>query len=404
MLLYIHVPFCRKKCHYCAFHSLALGKGVRPLHSEPFRNYIDTLLLELAVWGDKYKGTHINSIFFGGGTPSLLPARVVNVIMERIASIFHIDESTEVSLEANPESLRTKVHVYELMRAGVNRLSIGLQSLDDDYLRLLGRSHKVRDSLYAVMQAREVGISNINVDLMWGLPGQGVRHWLNTLREVTRMKPNHISTYGLTLEPGTDLEHEYVEGKFQLPTERDQSVMFMEGAQLLEEQGYIHYEISNFARMGFQCKHNLGYWEGSDYLGLGPSATSTVQGRRWTNPLSQKVWAEAVANKSLDAKAETLTPKDRVLELVMLRLRTARGLRFKAYKKLTGRNFIKDHQKLIHALHENGLIRIRDGYLRLTRSGMLVSNSILSNIFSQTEIALSDAIVDASRLAVEEEA
>ncbi len=397
MLLYIHVPFCRQKCPYCAFHSVALGKGVKPLHSEAFRNYIDTLLLELAVWGDKYRGTHIKSIFFGGGTPSLLPARVVNIIMERIYKMFHVDESTEVSLEANPESLRVKVHTYELLKAGINRLSIGLQSLDDEYLRLLGRSHRVKDSLYAVMLAREVGFANINVDLMWGLPSQGVRHWLNTLREVTRMKPNHISTYGLTLEQGTDLEHEYLDGKFQLPTERDQSVMFMEGAAILEEQGYIHYEISNFARMGFQCKHNLGYWEGSDYIGIGPSATSTVHGRRWTNPLSQKVWADAVANKTLDAKAEILTPKDRILELVMLRLRTARGLRFKAYRRLTGRNFLTDHQKLIHALHENGLIRIRNGYLRLTRSGMLVSNSILSNIFTQTEATLGNALLQVRR-------
>ncbi len=393
MLLYIHVPFCRSKCSYCAFHSLALGRGVNPLHSEAFLNYVDTLLLELSVWGDEYKGAPISSVFFGGGTPSLLPAKVVSLIIERISKNFNLLDDAEISLEANPESLRAKDKVRDFAKAGVNRLSIGLQSLDEEYLHLLGRSHKLRDSLYAVMQARDSGINNINVDLMWGLPKQGVRHWLNTLREVTRMKPQHISAYGLTLEEGTKLENDYSKGQLVLPTERDQSVMFMEGAALLEEQGYLHYEISNFARMGFQCRHNLGYWEGEDYLGLGPSATSTVQGRRWTNAYDQDMWAQSVKSKTLTADAAVLTPRERVLELIMLRLRTSRGLRFKAYRALTGRSFMKDHKLLIEALHENGLIRIRDGYLRLTRSGMLVSNSILSNIFSQAANVLPESLL-----------
>ena len=388
MLLYIHVPFCRAKCHYCAFHSVPLGKGVSPVRSAPFRDYVDTLLMELARWGDRYGGQPINSVFFGGGTPSLLPAKVVGLLMERIARIFTLDSAAEVTLEANPESLRSYFEIQAMQRAGVNRLSIGLQSLDEEYLRMLGRAHKARDSYYSVSQAREAGITNINVDLMWGLPGQGVRHWLNTLREVTRMKPDHISSYGLTLEPGTPMERDCAEGLLTLPPERDQSVMFMEGAALLEEQGYLHYEISNFARMGFQCRHNLGYWEGEDYLGLGPSATSTVMGRRWTNPSSQRAWAAGVQADTLDSQAEELTPQMRVLELIMLRLRTTRGLRVRAYRELTGRHFMRDHKRLIHALHENGLIRIRDGYLRLTRSGMLVSNSILSNLFSQTETVL----------------
>lgn len=385
MLLYIHVPFCRTRCHYCAFHSTALGKGAKPERSEAFRNYVDTLLMELALWGDRFGGQKITSVFFGGGTPSLLPPRVVEVLLDRAARIFDMTDAVEVTLEANPESLRSTAQVRELLRAGVNRLSIGLQSLDEEYLRLLGRSHKLKDSLHAVQIARDAGMPNISVDLMWGLPDQGVRHWLNTLREVTRMKPDHISAYGLTLEPGTPLERDAVEGLITLPPERDQSVMFMEGAELLETQGYLHYEISNFARMGYQCRHNLGYWEGEDYLGLGPSATSTVMGRRWTNPVAQEIWAQRVAEQSLDSDAEELTPALRVLELIMLRLRTSRGLRVKAYRELTGRDFMRDHKKLIHALHENGLIRIRDGYLRLTRSGMLVSNSILSNLFVQTE-------------------
>ncbi len=398
MLLYIHVPFCRTKCHYCAFHSMPLGRGVNALHHTAFKAYVDTLFLELSVWGDRFQGTSVSSVFFGGGTPSLLPARVVDLLLERMAKYFSFTENVEITLEANPESLRHKDRITAMAKSGVNRLSLGLQSLDEEYLHMLGRSHKLRDGLYAVNHAREAGISNINVDLMWGLPGQGVRHWLNTLREVTRMKPNHISAYGLTLEEGTKMERDYTEGRWVLPPERDQSVMFMEGAAILEEQGYLHYEISNFARMGFQCRHNLGYWEGSDYLGLGPSATSTVQGRRWTNPYDFDAWTQKVTAQNLDADALTLTPRERVLELVMLRLRTSRGLRFKAYRALTGRNFMKDHKMLIQALHENGLIRIRNGYLRLTRSGMLVSNSILSNIFAQTAESLPENMLMAPQV------
>lgn len=385
MLLYIHVPFCRTKCTYCAFHSVSLGKQGTVAESAAFRNYIDTLFMELALWGDRYRGAPISSIFLGGGTPSLVPPRVLQVLLDRIRNIFTVAETAEITLEANPESLRTKAQIMGYAKAGVNRLSIGMQSLDDEYLRLLGRSHKSRDSFHAVFNAREAGIPNINVDLMWGLPKQGVRHWLNTLKEVIRMKPEHISSYGLTIEQGTPLELDCTEGLVTLPPERDQSVMFMEGAALLESMGYLHYEISNFARMGFQCRHNVGYWEGEDYLGLGPSATSTVHNRRWTNPSSQKVWAAGVAAQTLDAKPEILTPRLRVLELIMLRLRTARGMRVKAYRELTGRDFLRDHHRMVRALHENGLIRIRDGYLRLTRSGMLVSSSILANLFEQTD-------------------
>lgn len=385
MLLYIHVPFCRTRCNYCAFHSVPLGKGVTPASSEAFKNYVDTLLLELAVAGERHPGADIGSVFFGGGTPSLMPPKVVGLILERVARYFHLAEAPEVTLEANPESLRSAGQARQLLRAGVNRLSIGLQSLDEEMLRMLGRSHKLADSLHAVSHARDAGCANVGVDLMWGLPGQSVRQWLNTLREVTRMKPEHISAYGLTLEAGTPLAQDYAEGLVKLPPERDQSVMFMEGAALLEEQGYLHYEISNFARMGYQCRHNMGYWEGEEYLGLGPSATSTIQGRRWSNPVSQRAWAAHVAARCPHEHDEILTPHIRVLELIMLRLRTARGLRVKAYRELTGRHFLRDHKRLIHALHENGLVRIRDGYLRLTRSGMLVSNSILTNLFEQTE-------------------
>ena len=367
------------------------------MSSPVVRDYVDTLFMEMAHWGDRLSGNTVESVFFGGGTPSLLPPRVIGHIMERLGRYFKLAHKAEVTLEANPESLRGGHRVTQYLEAGINRLSIGIQSLDDSMLRMLGRPHKAQDSLHAAFLAREAGCANINVDLMWGLPGQSVRQWLQTLKDVMRMSPDHISAYGLTVEPGTPLELDVDEGRLVLPPERDQNIMFMEGAALLEQHGYLHYEISNFARMGFQCRHNMGYWEGEDYLGLGPSATSTIGGQRWTNPASQRAWDMRARDGSLGQEVEVLDPQTRVLELLMLRLRTSRGLQVKAYREMTGRDFVRDHQRLVQALHENGLIRIRNGYLRLTRSGMLVSNSILSNLFARTREVLKQGLAPGAR-------
>ena len=387
MLVYIHVPFCRTRCNYCAFHSSALGRGVEPAASPAVRDYVDTLFLEIARKADRYAGEQVSSVFFGGGTPSLLPPRILGLIMERIARYFTLAPRAEITLEANPDSLQAAGTAADLLAAGINRLSLGVQSLDDRLLRMLGRPHRAADAIRAYNFAREAGFANVGVDLLWGLPEQGVRNWLEGLKEIVQLAPEHISAYNLTLEPGTALEEECRIGRLALPPERDQNIMFMEGSALLESAGYLHYEISNFARMGFQCRHNTGYWEGAPYLGLGPSATSTIGERRFTNPASQREWSSLV-QEDTEPAAEILSPEVRLLELIMLRLRTSRGLRLKAYRDLTGRDFTQDHQRLIQALHENGLIRIREGYMRLTRSGMLVSNSILANIFEQTRSSL----------------
>lgn len=388
MLIYIHVPFCRSKCNYCAFHSLALGRRIEGSHAELINNYVDTLMLELAHYGEKLGNTEVESVFFGGGTPSLLPPEVIGSFLDKAARYFKMSSKAEVTLEANPESLRGRNALPGFLSAGVNRLSIGVQSFDDNILRMLGRQHKAADSLAAVFAAREAGFQNVGIDLMWGLPGQSMRQWLQTLEEAVKLAPDHISSYGLTLEHGTVLEEEVSSGALHLPPERDQSIMFMRGAAYLEANGYLHYEISNFARMGYQCAHNVGYWEGKDYLGLGPSSTSTIDDKRWTNPAAPGAWSELIRNGNPGGNAETLTPKIRALEMVMLGLRTARGLRLKDFRDFTGRDFLRDNQQLVQALHENGLARIRNGYLSLTRSGMLVSNAIISNIFESVENAL----------------
>lgn len=392
MLVYIHVPFCRTKCRYCSFFSFPLGKGMAAERAPALLDYVEKLLSEIDLWKERLGRFEIESVFFGGGTPSLLAPSTINKILSRLQANFAFAEKPEITLEANPESLRSGLTIRNMLSAGINRLSIGIQSMEDNMLRQLGRLHKSSDSLHTVFSAREAGCSNISVDLMWGLPGQSVRNWLQTLKEIARITPEHISTYCLTLDNDTPLGTDCAQGKLSLPPERDQSIMFVEGAALLESNGYIHYEISNFAKMGFHCRHNLGYWEGRDYLGIGPSATSTIAGRRWTNPANLEEWSNAVRDDNLDAHAESLKPMVKILEMIMLRLRTAKGMNLETYRKLTGRDFLRDNRRMIQAMHENDLIRIRNGYFSLTRSGMLVSNSIISNLFDQTKSVLAGAL------------
>lgn len=361
------------------------------------RAYMDTLHLELAQWHDKLGKVPVTSIFFGGGTPSLLPLKVIKTTLDKIRRAFDVTPDAEITLEANPESLTGRPQIREYMRYGINRLSMGVQSLDDGHLAMLGRVHTARQAVQTYRMVREAGFPNISLDLMWGLPTQRVRHWLDTLGQLADLRPEHISAYGLTLESGTALAAECDNGELVLPPERDQALMYTQGADVLEEKGFVQYEVSNFSRIGYHCKHNMGYWEGEDYLGLGPSATSTINGRRWTNPCGLGDWGRAVTGKYIAEDAEVLDTRNRVVELIMLRLRTTRGLRLKAYEELTGRDFMTDHKSVVQALHRNKLVRIMHGYMRLTRGGMLVSSSILAHLFAATRHV---AFVEAQQVAL----
>lgn len=375
MLLYIHVPFCRAKCRYCAFYSVPLSGP------DALRAYTETLLSEIALWGDRMERTPVETIFFGGGTPSLLPSSMLRAVLDRIRETFAVSPDTEISMEANPESFLALGYAYEAAAAGINRLSLGVQSLLEESLSALGRPHGKKEALAAFELARAARFKSVSLDLIWGLPGQRRRDWLRELAEAVSLMPDHLSCYSLTLEDGTPMADAAAMGLIALPEEKELAAMYMEGAAYLEEAGYLQYEISNFARMGFQCRHNLGYWEGADYLGLGPGATSTMRSARWTNPADLAAWRRLVAEKASAPAPETLTPEIRLMETVMLRLRTTRGLRLKAYRDLTGRDFTQDHKSLVHLLHRQGLLRILNGYARLTRNGMLVSNAILEHLF-----------------------
>lgn len=373
MQLYIHVPFCRTKCRYCAFYS-------KPLDMDELEIFAGAVVLELRHWGRVLGHPRLETIYFGGGTPSLLPLWALDRLLPEIGRQFALDPALEWTFEANPDSALDAGYLTALLRHGVNRLSLGLQSLSDDDLHALGRPHDAARGVAAYGLARRVGFKNISLDLIWGLPGQRESQWLETLKVLVSMRPEHLSCYGLTVEPGTPLAADVAAGTLVLPEESEQGRMFVHGAEYLEEQGYLQYEISNFARMGYVSRHNSGYWEGRDYLGLGPAAVSTLSGRRHENPHDIQAWARLVKTGRIGQDAVALTEAEKVRELVMLSLRTAKGLRLATYRKVSGRDFIKDNEALVTALRQNGLIRISQGHLRLTKNGFLVSNVILERL------------------------
>ena len=388
MLLYIHVPFCRKKCGYCAFYSLPLEEG-KP-GADRIAAYSASLIRELRLWGERLGKVPVETVFFGGGTPSLLPGRTISLVMDTARKVFNFADTAEISAEANPDSALEDGWLFEARRAGVNRLSLGVQSFDDADLALLGRPHSARAAQVAFETARTAGFGNISLDLMWGLPGPAPQSqsqvlWLRQLRLAADLQPEHISAYGLTLEPGTPLEKDQAEGRLALPSEKEQASMYLAGAEYLESRGYMQYEISNYARMGFACRHNIGYWEGADYLGLGPAAVSTMGGRRWTNFEDVKEWQRAIKVGVIAPTVEELDARTMAKEMLMLRLRMNGGLILKDWRQLTGRSFLADFASLVNLLQQNGLAATRSGRFRLTRAGMLVSNTILAHFFDRLE-------------------
>ncbi len=373
ILLYVHFPFCRSKCIHCGFHSQAYNQVTLAW-------YLKLLLEEIRLWGERLKRPRVRTLYFGGGTPSLLTPGQLRQILDALRTHFRLEPGLETTLEVNPDSGLDISWYRALLTMGVNRLSIGLQSLNDEHLAFLGRPHNARQGVEAFALARRAGFANLSLDLIWGLPGQRVKAWLKQLEQVVDMGPEHVSCYGLTIEPGTPLEQMVAQGQVNLPHEQEQAKMFVYGADHLESVGLLQYEISNFARMGFASQHNLGYWDGADYLGLGPSAVSTLGNRRFANPKFMDEHDAAVRAGYVGEEYERLDPATRLREMVMLQLRTTRGLDLKRHAELAGFRITDKFPDLLKALRANDLIRINRGRLSLTKPGMAVSNVIIERL------------------------
>ena len=369
MLLYVHVPFCVRKCGYCAFHS-------GPFSAEGVRRYVELVLREMEVWGRTLGRVAVDTVYFGGGTPSLLEPGQIGALLQAVGTRFDLGAHAEITLEANPDSALRPGFLEAVRGLGVNRLSLGVQSLRDDLLAMLGRPHDAAQARLAVAAARNAGFSNLSLDLIWGLPGQTLGRWLDDLAAAAALSPEHLSCYGLSLEPGTALARRAERGELELPDEEVLARMYLDGSRYLEAQGYAHYEISSHALEGRESRHNQGYWAGRDYLGLGPAAVSTIGDRRWSNPAALRDYAAVADGDGVPEEMEELSAHTRRQEMVMLALRTRAGLDLEKFKATTGTEFPWRHPA-VERLRSSGLVRHREGRLQLTREGMLVSDSVI---------------------------
>jgi len=364
--LYIHIPFCLRKCAYCGFYSIT-DRSLIP-------DYLAALRREMAL----YRGwaASFDTLYIGGGTPSILPEGDLEGLIADIRTAFTIATDAEITVEANPADI-TESLLASLRRFGVNRLNIGIQSFNDGILAFLGRRHNQKQAEEAIAAARRAGIENIGIDLIYGVPGQSMDVWLSTLRAAVALTPDHLSCYQLTLEEGTPLAERCSRGEVVLPEEAVQADFFCNTSKFLEENSYLHYEVSNFARPGRESRHNGKYWNHTHYLGLGPAAHSFDGRRRWWNHRSVKTYRENLAaGKTPVIDSELLTDEQLRLEALFLGFRTRKGVDLEGYQRRYHFDLLTEKGKMIRYLIDEGLAEIRDGFLRPTRNGMAVADSL----------------------------
>lgn len=365
--LYVHIPFCIRKCNYCDFCSFAISEASWKY------SYIDRLLRE--IYSYKEKKIRLDSIFFGGGTPSLLTRSEFSKIYKAIEESFEILPDCEFTIEANPKTL-DKEKLAEFKRCGVNRLSIGLQSIHENEMKILGRVHNYEDFLYSYKLARECGIENINVDLMYGIPEQTMESFRATLDAVTALSPEHISLYGLILEEGTPFYE--MQKRLNLPSEDSECDMYYFATDFLRRKGYSHYEISNYAKAGRECRHNLKYWRAEEYIGVGLAAYSYYNGYRFGNSSDRDVYLSQGEAKY--EYLEKIEPKDEAYEYIMLRLRLAEGFSLSDYNARFSRDFMAEKGIALEKYIKEGYLSVEGDRISLTERGFYISNTILAEL------------------------
>lgn len=369
--LYIHIPFCVKKCSYCDFVSF------EGCDDRLQREYAAELVKEIRRWGLLYeKRFQIDTIFFGGGTPSLMDERLICEIIASIRESFPVESDAEITLEANPGTLKArKLEAYRA--AGINRLSIGVQSLDDGMLKNLGRIHSVDEFLKNYTLARKYEFNNINIDLMFAIPGHSLEIWADTLRKALELAPEHISFYSLQIEENTRFYTMLKSGEIQQISDVLDREMYHMAIEALNAAGYTHYEISNACKQGYECRHNLKYWSMENYLGLGLGAHSYIDGLRFS--MTQDLQSYLNGEKINWQHKNDL--KDDVSEYIFTGMRKTRGISFEAFRKRFGKElfeFYPEQRGLIGQYEQNGFIEVRDGFMRFTVKGFDISNRILS--------------------------
>ncbi len=367
--IYVHIPFCKSKCEYCDFYSLGGGRDRRT--TDDYLQALADHIKETGLLAQKYE---VDTVYFGGGTPSFFGAENLEKILDEIHRHFQISMSAEITLEANPDSVSLP-GLKRLLRAGFNRISIGVQSDDDQMLKRLGRPHSFSQAKQAMELARKAGFANISLDLMYGLPGQSLDAWKETVRHIVGLRPEHLSCYALKVEEGTPL-WEYKDC-VNIPNDDVQADMYLAASEILGNYGYEHYEISNFAKKGFESRHNLKYWTGGEYLGFGPTAASDFAGKRFTALRSLKGYISGIEkHEAVLSECEDIPLRERAGEYVMLRLRTNLGIEAREYEKQYLLPFTPLERELKEFARQH-LAYEEAGRWCLTEQGWLVSNQII---------------------------
>lgn len=371
--LYIHIPYCVRKCPYCGFYSTSYS----PQDAD---NFLFGLQREAARCQTSIDIGRINSIYIGGGTPTVLSLGQLGRLMGIIKEQFSFDDYAEFTIEANPNTV-TKSMLAFLLEQGVNRLSLGIQSFSGKMLSLLGRLHTVEQAVDAFRLARSAGFKNIGIDLIFGIPGQTMEQWQETVDAATALKPDHISAYSLSLDEGSQFMQLAKAGRFALPEDELAAEMYELVVRKLCNAGYLRYEISNFSLPGFECRHNQNYWERGEYLGLGPGACSFLAGKRYDNIADT---AEYVRRLSLGLTAieaeETVGAASAARETLLLGLRTVRGVDLCRFKREYGAGLLKHLEENIGTLEATGLLLVTEGRLMLIGRGFTLSDEVLTRL------------------------
>ena len=365
--LYIHIPFCLSKCHYCDFYSLTSISAVP--------DFIKTLFKEMEMYRKKFNP--FDTVYIGGGTPSLLSSQQLKDILTSIQKNFDFTSDPETTIEANPADLDRSL-LESMHDMGINRINIGIQSFDEKVLDFLSRRHSARQAISAIQASRKAGFQNIGLDLIYGVPGQDMGSWLDTLKQAIAFSPEHLSCYQLTLAAKTPLGIRYQAGEFLMPGEELQYEFFVKTSEFLKDAGYIHYEVSNFARgTKYASRHNQKYWDHSPYLGLGPSAHSFRDNRRWWNHRSLEQYITEINAGILPVEeTEILTTEQLRLEAFYLGLRTKKGVSLHDFKTRYRYDLFAEKREILNKLQEEGFIAIRDGRLYPTQAGLAVADSL----------------------------
>jgi len=366
--IYIHIPFCASKCSYCDFYSLAGCDYLMP-------EYQQALLEHIKESSHSIKSYEVDSIYFGGGTPSFYGADRLVQILDQLKLNGNVRLDGEISVECNPDSL-SPTALKLLRQEGVNRISIGVQATDNNLLKLIGRRHSFQQAQKAFRDARSAGFDNVSLDLMYGLPSQTKRDWADTLAKIVEMHPEHISCYGLKLEPGTKMYREYKDSPI-LPDDDEQADMYSYAAEMLERYGYKQYEISNFAAPGFESRHNLKYWNMDDYISFGPGAHSCVGNIRYSFIKDLREYISGVHRKvSIVDEYEEVSPLERAVEYVMLAMRTSRGISRYDYVTRTQCDW-RPIGQVMEAFKEKGWVKQTEDRYHFTVPGFLISNTLI---------------------------